>query len=57
LAWLWATTAEPEESKTTIRRADRAKQAGYEFPETRERCFISPNDILEREFRTFIVSG
>ena len=29
----------------------------YEFAGTRERCFICPNDILEREFRTFIVSG
>jgi len=37
--------------------AESANRAARDFRETRERCFICPNDILEREFRTFIVSG
>jgi hypothetical protein len=39
------------------RKAAREIQEKYEFAGTRERCFICPNDILEREFRSFIVSG
>jgi hypothetical protein len=46
-----------EERRKKARRAANAKVVGYELRRTRERYFICPNDILEREFRTFIVSG
>jgi hypothetical protein len=57
LARVWAAMEELDESKIIDRKAENAMRAIFEFAGTRERCFICPNDILEREFRTFIVSG
>jgi hypothetical protein len=57
LAWVWAAIEELDVRIRTDRMADNTKRAGYGLRRNRERCFISPNDILEREFRGFIVSG
>jgi hypothetical protein len=48
---------ELDKRKRTSRKAESAVRGVYECARTRERCSICPNDILEREFRTFIVSG
>jgi hypothetical protein len=45
------------ERQKTEKRTRRPIVEKHAFAGTRERCFICPNDILEREFRTFIVSG
>src|SRR6266481_9608890 len=57
LAWVWPAIEELDARMRTDRMADNTKRAGYRWGRNRERCFISPNDILEREFRGFIVSG